>query len=311
MKQNKLFHILLKVIPFLLVTAIVLSLVQINAVVYKRRNSNYLTIEELFQDGTIKYNGKYYALNKNMDVYYFFGTDKAHDYVPIKEGDNGGCSDTNILFVVNNDKKQISMMPVNRYISTLQNCYYDNGEYYGKANFQLCIAHTWTKDNDENNKETVRSLQEALYGIPITGYAQMYVDALDELGDIIGDIDIEVINRVGDDDKSSPGYVDPSKYVVGDKITLDKESTWDYLRRRSIMSDSGPQERLERQVQYILKVFDKFSSVSGKIEISKNILNKKQDNESTKERMILSIVLTKAKENPLTERLLRKGVFFI
>jgi|UPI0002D2821E hypothetical protein len=34
-------------------------------------------------------------------------------------------------------------------------------------------------------------------------------------------------------------------------------------------------------------------------------------NESTKERMILSIVLTKAKENPLTELPLRKGVFFI
>ena len=27
--------------------------------------------------------------------------------------------------------------------------------------------------------------------------------------------------------------------------------------------------------------------------------------------MILSIVLTKAKENPLTERYLRKGVFFL
>ena len=34
-------------------------------------------------------------------------------------------------------------------------------------------------------------------------------------------------------------------------------------------------------------------------------------NKSTKERMILSIVLTKAKENPLTERYLRKGVFFL
>jgi hypothetical protein len=34
-------------------------------------------------------------------------------------------------------------------------------------------------------------------------------------------------------------------------------------------------------------------------------------NESIKERMILSIVLTKAKENPLTELPLRKGVFFI
>ena len=34
-------------------------------------------------------------------------------------------------------------------------------------------------------------------------------------------------------------------------------------------------------------------------------------NKSTKERMILSIVLTKAKENPLTELPLRKGVFFL
>jgi len=34
-------------------------------------------------------------------------------------------------------------------------------------------------------------------------------------------------------------------------------------------------------------------------------------NESKKERMILSIVLTKAKENPLLECQLQKGVFFI
>ena len=41
------------------------------------------------------------------------------------------------------------------------------------------------------------------------------------------------------------------------------------------------------------------------------LLGRMAYNKSTKERMILSIVLTKAKENPLTERHLRKGVFFI
>ena len=41
------------------------------------------------------------------------------------------------------------------------------------------------------------------------------------------------------------------------------------------------------------------------------LLRRMAYNESTKERMILSIVLTKAKENPLTELQLRKGVFFL
>jgi anionic cell wall polymer biosynthesis LytR-Cps2A-Psr (LCP) family protein len=90
-----------------------------------------------------------------------------------------------------------------------------------------------------------------MHGIKIDHYASLTMDAVPILNDLVGGVEVEVLDDFsGIDDR----------LVKGEKVTLMGDLALKYVRSRSGLEDSSNSSRMKRQQQYVNALYEKIKS---------------------------------------------------
>jgi len=237
-------------IIFAIIMFVALAVVLIIAISKsKNTNTNKATSQkntdtDKWQEGTITYNGKSYQYNHAVKTYLFMGIDKDEKVSKAKDGISGGQSDSLFLLVVDKDKKSMSVIALNRNAMTTLDIYDKEGKYLGQEEGQICLQHGYGDGMKTSCIRSVDAVSRLFYNLPIQGYVSLNMGALTKLNDVVGGVEVEVMQSL----KDSRFGVDLKE---GEVVTLTGEEAYVYLRSRDINEFDSSSMRLERQIQYI------------------------------------------------------------
>lgn len=241
MKNKRIFKILSILLVIILLSHI--------SIIIIRSYKEYGTIDDLFTNKTICFNGEYYDLKNNIDTYLVMGIDNA-----------GGQADAIFLVITDNSLKEIFLIPINRNILAPIEVYSQNGEYLGLQNKQICLSHSLVYDFIDADKATVKSVSNLLFDLPIDFFVSLDMDGISYISDLVGELTI----TVNDD-------IPNTQFYKGNLVTVNKDNIEEFLRARDCYNLGGAQKRLERQTTFILSCYNKYSLKNGLFTSIKNL----------------------------------------
>lgn len=201
-------------------------------------------VQEKWQEGVISHNGRHYKYNSRLRTYLLMGIDKDGPAVEVEKGFHGGQSDAMFLIVADSENEKISVVSINRNtmtnIKTLDASGNDSGEIFS----QICVQHSYGDGRHYSCSRTVEAVSYLFYGLPISGYLSLYLDAVPILNDAVGGVEVEVLQEINDPVR---GVYLPA----GEVRVLGGMEAYSYLRLRDIHVFDSATSRLRRQEQYM------------------------------------------------------------
>ena len=174
------------------------------------------------------YGGKTYRLKSNLDSFQEYLNKEQNDFL--------------LLVVLDKQENTCTALPLNRDTMTTVWQLDVNGEPSTSRIEQLCLAHTYGSGGDESCENTVRAVENFLFGQTVDHYAALSMDAVPLLADLVGGVPVTI-----DTDMTA---VDP-RLIEGETVTLEGELALSYVRARQIVSDGTNQSRMARQEQFL------------------------------------------------------------
>lgn len=208
------------------------------------------TPEEKWQEGTIRYDGRSYEYNHNIKTYLFLGIDKDEKVSKAADGISGGQSDALFLLVEDSDKKELSVIAINRNTMAMLDIYDREGDYLGQEEGQICLQHGYGDGMRTSCSRSAEAVSRLFYNLPINGYLSLNMGAIPGLNDAVGGVEVEVMQSLKDEQRG----VDLKE---GELKTLNGQEAYVYLRSRDLNEFDSSSLRLERQKQYLLQFFQK------------------------------------------------------
>lgn len=159
---------------------------------------------------------------------------------------NNMQSDFMALVVINREQQSFRMLHLNRDTMTKIKRLGVFGESAGSFIGQLALAHTYGSGGSDSCINAMEAVSNLLGGISIDYYMTFTMDSVPVLNDMVGGVTVTIT-----DDFSS---VDES-LKLGEDITLKGEQALTYVRTRKDVGDQTNLERMERQRQYLSKLY--------------------------------------------------------
>lgn len=208
---------------------------------------------EKWQEGDVKYNGKYYRYNNKIKTYLIMGIDK-DTVTSVYGATNGGQSDAMFLLVVDSTKEKVSVISINRNTMTYVFKYNESGKRTGILKAQICIQHGYGDGKNLSCTRAADAVSRLFDNIPIQGYLSLRMGAIPILNDAVGGVKVKVLNDLT--------YGDVILKEGEVKTLKGMESYW-YLRGRSKTEFDSATDRLRRQEQYISAFIDQTKAYTG------------------------------------------------
>ena len=183
---------------------------------------------EKWQEGTITYKGKDYHYNSNLRVFLMMGIDNDDPVATAKDYISGGQSDAMFLLIVDSLNQKLQVISINRNTMT---------------DIKLC---------DEEGY----SVADLFGNIPISGYLAMNMGAIPMMNDAVGGVNVKVLQNISYPDHNV-------KLHKGDKVTLNGEEAYCYLRGRNVKEYDSASDRLRREEQYIVAYMDRLKVLAA------------------------------------------------
>lgn len=210
---------------------------------------------EKWQEGTVNHNGKNYRYNTAVKSYLIMGIDKDGIAEPSENHIQGGQSDAMFLLVTNASEKTISVVSIHRNTMTrIQTCY-DTGADAGYKTAQICTQHGYGDGMALSCTRTVEAVSHLFYGLPISGYLSLRMDAIPIINDAVGGVEVTVLEDVSNEQKNVA-------LKSGETVVLNGDEAYVYLRTRDIGVYESATNRLRRQEQYITACVEKLKTVT-------------------------------------------------
>lgn len=191
----------------------------------------------------VEYNGKIYDFNQNIVTFLVMGIDKNAEVIETS-GADGGQSDSLFLVVVNQEKKQIDLIAVNR--DTMTDIYlYGYEEADGSVpvvTAQITTQHGFGDGKEISCQYTCEAVSRVFFNIPINGYVSIDIGGVSRLNNAIGGVTVTI-----PDDMTE---IVP-EWTPGTEVNLWGWESYIFLRWRDINVFESNLSRLERQKQYL------------------------------------------------------------
>ena len=196
-------------------------------------------IETLPEDGDydVMFNGEKYSYNEDAIAFVVMGVDKESIDDVVGAGDNGQ-SDVVFLVVADTSDGSVDMVSVSRDAMVDVNKYTTTGVFNGVEKMQLCLAYAYGDGKEGSCENVATSVSRLFYGIPISGYAAIDLDAISVLTDAVGGVTV-------------PAYNEEMTEKIGGTVTLTGETAEFYLRRRDVEELESNTARMQRQSYYL------------------------------------------------------------
>ena len=188
--------------------------------------------QEPLKDGMLRYQGKTYAYKEDVMTFLCMGIDKSGEAKASEDLHRGGQADALFLAVMDPGEKKISVIGVNRDTMAELFVYDEEGNYLGREIGQIALQHAYGDGMEESCERTVEAVSNLFYGIPIHGYFAMNMDVIIPLNEAVGGVDVVI----GEGDE---------------KVHLEGQEAYSFVRNRDMYAPHSAEQRLERQKQYL------------------------------------------------------------
>ena len=190
----------------------------------------------------IYHNNKKYKPKNYLDTVLLIGTDDEGKIYESISYNNSKKADFIALMVFNNNTKKCDIIHINRDTIAEFNILGVTGEKAGTETAQIALAYTYGNGLELSCRNTVKAVSNLLYQIEIENYLSMNMNAIASLNDVIGGVELEILDDFSD--------VDPS-LVKGETILLKGNQALTYVRGRGNVGDQTNISRMSRQRQYM------------------------------------------------------------
>ena len=189
--------------------------------------------ESMPEEADAYYNGIAYNYNDRLINILVIGVDRKNPNMPGKHQ-----ADALYLISLDTDANFVKVIAISRNTVADVDSYDINGDYFSTVKQQLCLAYTYSSDDKKSSENTVKSVSNLLYGIPINGYYTIFMNCVEEIVDSVGGVPVHITEDL------TP--VNPMLTQNAD-ITLSGDIALRYLQYRG--ESNAP--RLERQKTFI------------------------------------------------------------
>ncbi|MBQ2283374.1 MAG: LCP family protein [Agathobacter sp.] len=206
---------------------------------------------EKWQEGVIQYNNKGYQYNNQLKIYLLMGVDTeltVNESINSKE--DPGQSDAMFLLVADPQTMQMSVISINRNTMTRIEAFSESGGSVGYYNMQLCLQYAYGDGANLSCARTVEAVSYLFYNLPINGYLSVNMGAIPKINDAVGGVEVEIL-----EDMEGDGIT----LTKGERVLLDGQQAYLYLRGRDVDQFDSSTDRLRRQEQYISNYLEKMN----------------------------------------------------
>ena len=194
-------------------------------------------------DGTLTYKGVTYKPNTSIETVLFLGID---DSDQTREGagiDEGGRSDTMILFIIDKEKEIITPLEINRDTMVNVDIYNNDGEFLYSGQEQITMQYSYGRSAKEACNLTKQKVADLLMRTRINNVVSLTMDGIEPSVDAIGGVTLKLQSDATD--------IDPM-YTKGAVITLNGKEAFDFVHTRDIEQRGSNIDRMSRQTQFML-----------------------------------------------------------
>lgn len=205
----------------------------------------------------VLYEGTWYAPRSDVETVLVLGLDRSE-----REGvgmtGSYAQSDLMLLLEIDRTSETCRVIHLNRdTMATIQD--FDQygrpaGTYTAQLTLAYAHAQAYTGNATTACMSAVKAVSELLYGVEIHHYVTLTMDGLMELNDLAGGVEVAI-----QDDFSA---VDPA-LVQGERVTLMGRHALNFVRARWYVGENTNLERMERQREYLLGLWEKLSALSA------------------------------------------------
>lgn len=194
----------------------------------------------------VRYQNKLYSYNENILTFLVMGIDKGKEtFEPWEaelEHNGNGQADALFLAALNTADHTIKIIGINR--NTMTDIYLcdDLDGPLETAFSQIALQHAYGADETVGCEYQLKAVQELFYQLPIHGYAAVNVDAIPAINDMVGGVEVEVLEDITLHDAS---------LAKGNRVHLMGESAYWYIKYRDINLFASVDMRTRRQSQYL------------------------------------------------------------
>ena len=203
------------------------------------------TMNAIYIDGE-KYYPRVSVLN-----YLIIGVDKFEDQ------EKRGQSDFIMILSVDRDAGTYKLISINRDTMVEVDHYDTNGKKGDTKVEQIALSHAYGKKDEISNKQkcenTELSVSRIFMGMKFDGYISMTMDAVCEMVDEIGGVEVLI--------KDDMKIVD-ERLVQGETVLLDGDLALKFVRARTGVGEGKNPERMERQKDFLKAFFAKLEGQS-------------------------------------------------
>ncbi len=219
------------------------------------RLKNSLVSAEKVKDGdseekfdVVYHKGKKYKYNDDLINILLIGVDADN-----KDKKYQGQADALYLVSTDNKNNKVKIISISRNTMCNFGMIGIDGEAYSTEYGQICLAFAYGNDDIQSSENCVNAVSDLLYSVPINGYYTLYLDAIAELVDSVGGVEVAI-------DKND---VDTKFYNSNKKsIVLDGKTAYSYVQARG--NSNAP--RVTRHKKFITGFLD-----SAKKSIAKDL----------------------------------------
>lgn len=211
-----------------------------------------------WQDGWVALDGKVYSYDGSCINLLVLGIDKAGKMKETTDYKKWGAGQADAIFVVslNPTTEKISIIGIPR--NTMMDIdIYDGEEHVAETVFdQICLQYPYAGGGKPGIEKTKEKVSGLLYGLPIHGAFAVGYDAVSEINDMVGGVDVVALESL---------ETEYGSYKEGEQLHLEGKLVLAYVKARNMDILGSPTMRLERQKQYLTALLAKV-----KEEVKKN-----------------------------------------
>ena len=182
--------------------------------------------------------GKNYQFREDMEVILIMGIDNTEVLVNDKSAVSSSQADVLYVFAVDHKNKTYQAIQLNRETMTGIQTLFPDGTKDAIATAQICLAHSYGKNETARCLNTVDAVSGLLFNVPIDHYISLNMSAISVLNEQVGGVTVTV--------PAGLESADPA-FKEGAQIKLQGKQAELFVRSRMSLEEDTNEFRMERQ----------------------------------------------------------------
>ena len=203
--------------------------------------------EEFMAADTILWEGEKYRKIPGVTTLLIAGIDREADpqqSVGTSRYRNGGQADFLLLLAIDHTHRRIQQLQIDRDSIAEVTVLSVYGEETGVRRMQICLAHSYGANREENAQYTVKAVRRLMNDLEIDDYYMIDYGAVSALNDALGGVTVTI------PDDMTP--VNPL-WTAGSAVTLHGTEAETFVRARRSVGEGTNVERMRRQNEFMQK----------------------------------------------------------